>query len=440
MFGSFRTVVHQEDTCGSPHALRPLFYVMGKENRENLKDVQDAVRQRQQCEALKVEVNGRVYEITFHAKLRMIDAKMRSLLTGLGGAYCLLCTAKKATGWGMIEKEQLEGTVLQEVIESECFHINRDYETTKADYNRLFDQEKQKIKKRRGDEADRKRVTQEPLINDNLNDVSPVHALMNTFKWLQQLAYFFNAESYLWTESVIELGSHTKQIYDKCVANCKAYILEKTGIRMDTADSTGKGGNTDKGDVCKRLMTSEKHHFCELVPQRFRLKFHELVTRLWVCIRVYTGKDEVRVQKYKDFCLDTYMLILSNFNNDKDKKWIQIRPTVHSLLAHTWELIKENKETGLGEYTEGPLENNNKFLRFNRQFLARKFSQKANLTDCLTRAWNISDPLVRAIEPMKLCNSCGKTGHYTVSCHLKGVDQKDTAQTLQSWFIDQLLV
>ena len=174
--------------------------------------------------------------------------------------------------------------------------------------------------------------------------------------------------------------------------------------------------------------------------QRFRLKFHELVTRLWVCIRVYTGKDEVCVQKYKDFCLDTYMLILSNFNNDKDKKWIQIRPTVHSLLAHTWELIKENKETGLGEYTEGPLENNNKFLRFNRQFLARKFSQKANLTDCLTRAWNISDPLVRAIEPMKLCNSCGKTGHYTVSCHLKGVDQKDTAQTLQSWFIDQLLV
>ena len=89
---------------------------------------------------------------------------------------------------------------------------------------------------------------------------------------------------------------------------------------MGTADSTGKGGNTDKGDVCKRLMTSERHHFCELVPQTFRVKFEELVTRLWVCIRVYTGKDEVLVQKYKDFCLDTYMLILTNFNNDKGKK------------------------------------------------------------------------------------------------------------------------
>ena len=107
---------------------------------------------------------------------------MQNLLTGLGGAYCLLCTATKATGWGMIEKERLESTVLHEVIESECFHINRDYETTKADYNRLFDQEKQKMKKRKGDEADRKGVTQEPLIDDNLNDVSPVHVLMNTFK------------------------------------------------------------------------------------------------------------------------------------------------------------------------------------------------------------------------------------------------------------------
>ena len=67
---------------------------------------------------------------------------------------------------------------------------------------------------------------------------------------------------------------------------------------MDTTDSTGKGGNTDKGDVCKRLMTSERHHFCELVPERFRPAFNELVTRVWVCISIFTGKDEVHVDKY----------------------------------------------------------------------------------------------------------------------------------------------
>ena len=134
------------------------------------------------------------------------------------------------------------------------------------------------------------------------------------------------------------------------------------------------------------------------------------------------------------------MIILSNFNNDKENKWIQIRPTVHSLLAHSWELIKENNAKGLGEYTEGPLENNTKFLRFNRQFLARKLSQKANLTDCLGRGWNISDPIVRAIDPGKACSRCGKTDHFTVSCPLKSITEKDTAETLQSWFISELQV
>ena len=56
----------------------------------------------------------------------------------------------------VVEKSLLEGTALKDVIESECFHINRDYETTKADYSRLFDHETQKIKKRKGDEADGK--------------------------------------------------------------------------------------------------------------------------------------------------------------------------------------------------------------------------------------------------------------------------------------------
>ena len=111
-------------------------------------------------------------------------------------------------------------------------------------------------------------------------------------------------------------------------------------------------------------------------------------------------------------------------------------------FIHSWELIKENNAKGLGEYTEGPLENNNKFLRFNRQFLARKLSQKANLTDCLSRAWNISDPLVRAIGPSKACSRCEKTDHFTVSCPLKRISfaKKDTSETLQSWLFSELLV
>ena len=95
--------------------------------------------------------------------------------------------------------------------------------------------------------------------------------------------------------------------------------------------------------------------------------------------------DKVRINLFKEFCLETYNLILSKFNN-VDLKWISITPTVHSLLAHGWELISFNDDKGLGEFTESGLENN-KFLRFNRQNLSRKVNQSTNLEDCLTRMW-----------------------------------------------------
>ena len=48
----------------------------------------------------------------------MIDSKMRGLVTGLGGAYCLLCTVPQNVACGRVEgfyPGQIE----------EMFHINR---------------------------------------------------------------------------------------------------------------------------------------------------------------------------------------------------------------------------------------------------------------------------------------------------------------------------
>ena len=95
--------------------------------------------------------------------------------------------------------------------------------------------------------------------------------------------------------------------------------------------------------------------------------------------------------------MDTYNLILSKFNN-VDLKWISITPTVYSLLAHGWELISFNDNKGLVEFTESGLENN-KFLRFNCQNLARKVNQSFNLEDCLTRMWLHSDPGIGMQHP-----------------------------------------
>ena len=36
--------------------------------------------------------------------------------------------------------------------------------------------------------------------------------------------------------------------------------------------------------------------------------------------------------------------------------WISITPALHKLLAHSWELMLNNKETGLGSLDESGLE------------------------------------------------------------------------------------
>lgn len=74
---------------------------------------------------------------------------------------------------------------------------------------------------------------------------------------------------------------------------------------------------------------------------------------------------------------------------------ISISPTVHALLAHSWELIQANNDHDLGVFTESGLEANNKFLRFYRQYLSRKRNQAVNMSDTFTRLWLRCDPQIR---------------------------------------------
>ena len=75
--------------------------------------------------------------------------------------------------------------------------------------------------------------------------------------------------------------------------------------------------------------------------------------------------------------------------------WIYLTWTVHGVLEHEQELIEANESKGLGEYTKGSLECNNKILRLIRIAQSRKCNQIDNLTDCINRFWVRSDINVR---------------------------------------------
>ena len=93
-----------------------------------------------------------------------------------------------------------------------------------------------------------------------------------------------------------------------------------------------------------------------------------------------------------------------------------------------------NDNKGLGDFTESGLENNNKFLRFYRQNIARKVNQTSNLDDCITRLWLRSDPYICDAAPKPSCSRerTSLSDHYTVSCPNKLAKHTDvqTTQTL----------
>ena len=91
---------------------------------------------------------------------------------------------------------------------------------------------------------------------------------------------------------------------------------------------------------------------------------------------------------------------------------------MHQILAHSAALIDANESPGLGEYSEEPLEHNNKNIRKYRESLARKTTQSANLSDVLTRLWIKSDPIIRCHCQVVKCSFCGEE-HNVRSCTKK---------------------
>ena len=124
-------------------------------------------------------------------------------------------------------------------------------------------------------------------------------------------------------------------------------------------------------------------------------------------------------------CTTLYLLYLESFpgkqkkkSNKKDVTWISVPPSLHKLLAHSWELIEMNDDRGLKCFDESGLEANNKVLRSIRLKLSRKTSQSDNLEDVINRLWLGSDPKVNniRIQAQPYCKHCAEYGHSTRYC------------------------
>ena len=102
---------------------------------------------------------------------------------------------------------------------------------------------------------------------------------MRTFKFLIHLMYHLKSGVLKWTESSLQMG-RAYQHYDVAKQQIKAYEKSQTGITMDAVDQTGKGGSTNKGDVCKRLVDDHREVLVNCVDVRYQNNFRELIASI----------------------------------------------------------------------------------------------------------------------------------------------------------------
>ena len=131
-----------------------------------------------------------------------------------------------------------------------------------------------------------------------------------------------------------------------------------------------------------------------------------------------SSNRKINVEEYRKMSTKFNIFLLTRFPRQIDKHlpgpWISITPSLHKVVAHSWELIQLDDSFGLGNLDESGLEGN-KLLRAIRIKLSRKTSQADNLDDTIRRMWIQSDPVVN-VERCKAqphCKHCDVKGHST---------------------------
>ena len=115
--GDGSEIWYEQSPC-SPHATRPLMIFLGEEIFENVKIVMNIQKERQNIENFCIDIDDKEYPILLDGHFSMIDGKMRKLVSGLGGAWCLLCTTNRKEASGFCPEHGIERV-------KEGFAINR---------------------------------------------------------------------------------------------------------------------------------------------------------------------------------------------------------------------------------------------------------------------------------------------------------------------------
>ena len=132
-----------------------------------------------------------------------------------------------------------------------------------------------------------------------------------------------------------------------------------------------------------------RNFLCSLVKEEDREVFGQILLGLCTLVKLVNSQTrQVNVERVRQLGQQVYLQLVQTF------PWAMITPSVHRILAHSWEVMQLNDECGLGGESEEGLEALNKNIRRMRSTGARKDSTLHNFTDVYHHLWDRSRPTI----------------------------------------------
>lgn len=168
----------------------------------------------------------------------------------------------------------------------------------------------------------------------------------------------------------------------------------KQQFYINLAINIGNPGDMVTGAAFQSFSSDHTRSFiCSLVPQDLREDLNVILLGLCSTVKaINSQKRKVNVEKVRQLSNEVYKKLVMSF------PWAIISPSVHRILAHSWEVIQQNDGFGLGNQSEEGLEALHKFIRGFRARGARKDSTLTNFSDTYHHMWDRSRPIILDME------------------------------------------
>ena len=150
-----------------------------------------------------------------------------------------------------------------------------------------------------------------------------------------------------------------KELYDSTRERVKEEM--KVGLAVNV----GNPGDMVQGNAFKKFSSDFARNFiCNLISEAKREQFGEILLGLFTLVKVINSqKRKVDVDKVRKLGQQVYLQLVQLF------PWVVVTPSVHRILAHSWEVVLFNHSFGLGSQSEEGLEAIiNSFYKISKNF------------------------------------------------------------------------